>query len=314
MKFVLVWVLGLSLFAAIVPPGIIKASHRTYVLRQSGRWLLSPTIPGRFDASALLRLPGGSLATVNDKALPLCKVVIRTNGTATLVPIPELFSLESVRIAAGNPRYVPDTEGIAVDEAGRIYICTEGQRWIFRCEADGSGVIRLDIDWTPAKRWFNASEGNAAWEGIAVGNGRLYLANERSVGRIVVVDLIDLKVIDDFQVAPAGKAARDVHYSDLCWWKGDLWVLCRESRCVLRVNPANHSVLAEFDFSAIELDRNNTYLSALPFGFVEGLSVDDDSIWLVVDNNGIPRRSAPTDFRGLLFQCTRPDQESPAER
>ncbi len=309
MKFIAAWVLCVTLFAAIVPPGVSKPSHTIHQLRPSGRWLLTPSTSGRFDASALFRDSEGTLLTVNDKELPLCSIHTHTNGTASVVPIPKLFSLEAVRKAAGNSRYVPDTEGIASDESGRFYICTEGQRWIFRCESDGSGVIRLDIDWTPVKRWFSPTDGNAAWEGIAVGNGRLYLANERSIGRIVVVDLIDMKVIDDFQVAPAGKAARDVHYSDLCWWKGDLWVLCRESRCVLQVNPNTHSVIAEFNFESIELDRNNIYLSALPFGFVEGLSVDDDSIWLAVDNNGLPRRSAPTDFRGLLFQCARPDRE-----
>lgn len=306
-KFITLWMLSVSLLAAIVPPGVTKGHHRVYPLRQTERWLLNPTVSGRFDASALLRLTNGILLTVNDKSLPLCKIDLKTNGVAAVVPISELFSLEAVRKAAGNPRYAPDTEGIAVDEAGRIYICTEGQRWIFRSEADGSGVTRLDIDWTPVKRWFHPSDGNAAWEGIAVGDGKLYLANERSVGRIVVVDLMTLKVIDDFQVAPAGKAARDIHYSDLCWWKGDLWVLCRESRCVLRVNPTTHSVISEFDFAAIELDRNNIYLSALPFGFMEGLLVDDRSIWLAVDNNGLPRRSAPTDFRGLLLRCPRPD-------
>jgi len=165
--------LSVTLFAAIAPPGVTKGLHRVYSLRQTGRWLLNPTESGRFDASALLSLSNGILLTVNDKSLPLCRIDLKTNGFATVVPIPELFSLEAVREAVGNPRYAPDTEGIAVDEAGRIYICTEGQRWIFRSEADGSGVTRLDIDWSPVKRWFNPKDGNAAWEGIAVGDGRL---------------------------------------------------------------------------------------------------------------------------------------------
>jgi hypothetical protein len=306
-KLLAILTLGVSLLAALHPPGVAQSSHPIFKLKQADRWLLQSAESGRFDASALLRLPDGSLLTVNDKALPLYRVDPDTNGIAHITPIHHLFPLEKVRQAAQNPRYAPDTEGIALDEMGRLYICTEGQRWIFRCESDGSNVVRLDIDWSPVKKWFNAADGNAAWEGIAVGSGRLYLANERSVGRIVVVDLESLTVIDDFQVSPAGKAARDVHYSDLCWWKGELWVLCRESRCVLRVNPKTHKVISEFDFESIELDRHNAFLTPLPYGFMEGLSVDDQSIWLALDNNGLPRRSAPTDARGLLFRCFRPD-------
>lgn len=46
---------------------------------------------------------------------------------------------------------------------------------------------------------------------------RLYVANERQTGRILVVDLPTMKVVDDFAVASAGGAARDTHFSDLCW-------------------------------------------------------------------------------------------------
>lgn len=297
-----------------VPPATVpvpaEPSHPFYVLASDARWLLQPA-SGRFDASALLRLPDGALLTVNDKELPPCRIDLGTNGVAKLVPQPQWFPLDAVRKASPNPRFAPDTEGLAIDEEGRLYICTEGQRWIFRSNPGEAQVERLEIDWSPVQKWFSPKDGNASWEGIAVGAGRLYLANERSTGRIVVVDLKTLRVTDDFQVAPTGNTSADVHYTDLCWFKGDLWVLCRDIRKVLRVQPATRTVLAEFDFADVELAPQNAYITALPYGFVEGLAVDDTHIWLAVDNNGMPRRSAPTDFRPLLLRCPRPDIRVP---
>ena len=45
-----------------------------------------------------------------------------------------------------------------------------------------------------------------------MGDGRLYVANERQMGRIIAVDLESLRVVEDFSVRPLGSNARDVHY------------------------------------------------------------------------------------------------------
>ena len=118
-----------------------------------------------------------------------------------------------------------------------------------------------------------------------------------------------MKVTGSFQVTPLGNPARDVHYTDLCWFDGELWVLCRESRCVLRVDPEKRRVLAQFDYLELETARENAYSHPYPYGFVEGLAVDADNIWLVVDNNGFPRVADPKDRRPTLWRCPRPDRK-----
>jgi hypothetical protein len=296
---------GIAGPAAILPA---PPSAPKYTLAAAGRWLMRSPDGHRFDASGLLRLPDGTLLTVNDKALPPCRIVLSTNGTARLVALTNLFAPADVVAVAGRLASALDCEGLARDDSGRIYVCEEGSRSIFR-SMPGGPVERLPIDWSPVRRWFSTTDGNASFEGIAVGGNRLYVANERSIGRIIVVDLDTMKVTDDFQVTPIGRPAHDVHYSDLAWWRGDLWVLCRESRCVLRVDPASRVVKAEFDYTGIEMAPENVYVTPLPYGFFEGLSVDDESIWLAVDNNGLPRRQAPGDTRGLLFRCPRPDSK-----
>ncbi len=293
--------------AVNLPDPSAPAHHH---LSASGRWLLHAPGNIRFDASALLLRPDGSLLTVNDKALPVCRIETGTNGIARLIPQPDLFPQAAVQAVSGRPHAPLDCEGLAQDDQGRLYVCEESGRAVFRTRPGGP-VERLDIDWTPVRKWFNAADPNASFEGIAVGGNRLYVANERSIGRIIVVDLPSLKVVDDFQVTPIDRPARDVHYSDLCWWRDELWVLCRESRCILRVDPTTRSVKAQYDYAEVEQAPQNAYFNPLPYGFVEGLAVNDDSIWLVVDNNGLSRRVAPTDTRGLLFRCDRPDRVQP---
>lgn len=305
--------LGMVLRLLAVEPAATPGTTSTnsFELTPDGRWLMQPG-SGRYDASALLRLPDGRLLTVNDKEVPPCVIVFGTNHMTRLVPERSWFPMDAVRSAAGRPRYAPDIEGLAIDDQGRLYICTEGPRWIFRTDPDGRSVERLPIDWTPVQRWFSTNDANASWEGIAVGGSRLYLANERSTGRIVEVDLSTFKVVHDFQVAPHGNTSADVHYSDLSWFAGELWVLCRDVRKILRVAPATRSVIAEYDFAAAELSPQNIYLTALPYGFAEGLSVDATHFWVAFDNNGMPRRSAPTDFRPLLLRFPRPDRPAPS--
>jgi len=36
--------------------------------------------------------------------------------------------------------------------------------------------------------------------------------------------------------------------------------------------------------------------------------VDADNVWLLIDNNGYPRKSNPQDARPLLLRCPRPDR------
>ncbi len=308
------WLLTLILGAGCATSGQSASERPTtpirHPLRAAQTWRLDSPGEVRFDASALLLLPDGALLTVNDKVPGVYRIEFGAqDGTARLVALPDAFTPRQLAPLVGEKspgRF--DFEGLARDEAGRLLVCEEGRRWILRLDPRSKTVERLPLDWTPVAKWFNA-EPNASFEGLAVGGGQLYVANERSVGRIIVVDLATLKIVDDFQVAPIGRAARDIHYTDLCWFGSELWVLCRESRCVLRVNPVTHAVLAEFDYAGIETAPLNWYAHPYPFGFVEGLAVDAENIWLAVDNNGFPRGADRNDHRPTLWRCPRPDRK-----
>jgi hypothetical protein len=62
-----------------------------------------------------------------------------------------------------------------------------------------------------------------------------------------------------------------LHYSDLSWFKGHLFVLLRHHQVILEVDPATRDVLAEYNYHAIEDAPQHAYHKAYPTGTMEGL-------------------------------------------
>src|SRR5690606_4727576 len=97
-------------------------------------------------------------------------------------------------------------------------------RAVFRLDPEKGGVEMLRIDWGPAAKYF-ADDPNASFEGIAAGNGRLYLANERNSPRILVVELSETgkpegTVADSLFVNSDGFAFGGAHYRGLAFHDG----------------------------------------------------------------------------------------------
>lgn len=299
---------------ASLPGATSTQAWPRYSLKLDKAWQLN--VPGGkpFEASGLLWTQDGQLLTVDNSSLGLYRVHFRKGWhSLDLELLPNLFTQPHLAPFQKEKFGSYDFEGIAEDPEGRLYLCEEANRWILRADPKTKTIERLNIDWSPVRKYFNALDRNAAFEGVAIGEGRLYVANERLRGRIIVVDLQSLKVIDDFLVQPRGSNARDVDYSDLSWFENSLWVLLRESRCVLKVEPTKHRVLAEYDYREVEDDPEFIYSKRYPTGVMEGLGVDRDSIWLVTDNNNLGRVRFPRDTRPTLFKCPRPDRKLDAD-
>ena len=302
---------GVSLLAAVLLCGCAGLHRQPQEQEQSvpqhyvltADLQVSLNLPGvpQFQASGLLFLPSGELLTINDRSPTLYRVQFHSGAPAAdLVPVTECFG--SNRMAQFRARDL-DCEGIARDSAGRLYICEEDSRSIFRCDPAKGNVERLPIDWTPVARFFS-SDRNASFEGIAIGNDTLYVANERSDPVIIVVDLGTLRVVDSFVVQPlSGSFLGILHYSDLSWHNGHLFVLCRHHRVIVEVDPRTRRVVAEFDYRNVE--EQLAYRKRYPTGIMEGLAVDDDTFWLVTDNNGMGLNASPADTRPILLRCRR---------
>ena len=275
--------------------------RKHYTLKADATWQLNTK--ERFDASALAS-HNGKLLTVNDRDGVLYELDFQTNYIAALkrtsfFPRAALSQVAPKRAA----RY--DCEGIAIDAAGNLYISEESQRLVFKSSPDGKKVTALNIDFSPVKKFLGADR-NASFEGIAVQGDRLYLANERSSARIIVVDLSTERVVDSFFVDSEGFAFGGPHYSDLAFFEDRLFILNRNHRCIFEVDPATKRVLAEYSFAQMELAEAVAYKSDYPTGAMEGLAIDQQNFWLITDNNGKARFKHPKDIRPTLFRCRRP--------
>jgi hypothetical protein len=291
------------------PAGQADPSYKAYTLSAEQIWQMN--LPGgqRFDASGLFLEKSGVLLTESDQNIGVYRVGFTPgNDSVDLEQIPDCFTLEQLAPFAAEKFGRYDCEGVTEDDLGRIYLCEEANRWILRWDPRTKSVERLNIDWTPVRKYFSGDR-NAAWEGIAIHDGTLYVANERKRGRLIAVDLRTLKVTDDFVVRASHSIWWEAHYSDLCWFDGALFVLMREDHVILKVNPATHRVLAEYDFAAMEHSPDAAYHTVYPVvvGVMEGLAVDKNYFWLCTDNNGLSRKKHPGDIRPTLFKCRRPD-------
>lgn len=287
--------------AAGIPPQQ-DSKRKKYTLTAENYWRLQPPSAKRFDASGLV-WDGARLLTVNDERPEVCEIEFGSANVAKLKPT-ELFSWKDVtRFLVGkHGRF--DFEGLACDEQGRIYVCEEGNRWLLRYDPARKKTERLDIDWSPVRQYFS-SDDNASFEGVAVGGGKLWVANERDRARVIEVDLETLKVVGDFAPQPSTWGIV-LHYSDLCWFKGHLFLLLRHHRLILEIDPTTREVVAEYDYHTLEDAPEHEYRKAYPTGTMEGLAVDDQYFWLVTDNNGFARVQDASDARPTLFKCKRP--------
>jgi len=274
---------------------------KRFTLTADAYWRLE--LPnGRFDASGLIH-DNGALLVVSDEDPTLYRIHPGDGNVARLEKT-EIFTPAQLRPYLPEKHGRFDFEGLARDDRGRIYVCEEADRWILRWDPATKIVERLPIDWSSVRQYFSADR-NSSFEGIAIGGGRLWVANERDRARIIEVDLETLKVVSDFAVSPS-TFGFFLHYSDLAWHDDKLFILLRHDRLILQIDPKSHRVEAEYNFEAIEEAPEHQYFKTYPTGAMEGLAIDKDYFWLVTDNNGQARRQDPRDTRPTLFRCPRP--------
>jgi uncharacterized protein YjiK len=283
--------------------------RKHFTLTADASWQLD--VQERFDASALA-FRNGNLITVNDRDGAFYELTVGTNSIAKLKKL-DLFAKSRLSEIAPRKASRFDLEGISIDPQGNIYVSEETQRLVFKSSPDGKSLEVLTFDWSPVQK-FISRDPNASLEGIAVAGDSLYLANERSSARILVIDLPSRKIIDSFFVDSDGFAFGGPHYSDLTFFEDRLFVLNRNNRCILEVDPRKKQVLAEYSFAQMELTEDVAYRSDYPTGAMEGLAIDTEHFWLLTDNNGKARFKHPQDTRPTLFRCKRPNLESSRSR
>jgi len=233
--------------------------------------------PSRFDPSGVA-MRDGELFVVSDKPgwRGLHRVGPAVGGRRPLIPEPD----------PGGP-WPADAEGLAwcgdrwqiADEAGALWELRPGSP-----AALGASPLPPGAD-----AW-----GNAGLEGVACApDGRVWVAKERDPPGLWSLEPGGARAL-----ARPADAISDLHFAD-----GRLWALAREARALLELDPATG---VERGREALPLDEAAWTTTHEPYGMAEGLIVDEDGLWLVLDVNEHGLKAEGGAPWGLLLRLRRP--------
>ena len=200
-----------------------------------------------------------------------------------------------------------DFEGISIDQHGNFYLVSERQYRILRVRQDGQSCWIV-----PSLKHLGQLQGifvkeNAALEGIAYVDKDLFvLCAERQPRALAILNLsqgvvdIQIRVRNNTPLAIADKRKPD--FSDLCYYRGNLFALQRFASAISRERWDGKQWHEEkfWSYAHIENDPLQNYQD-MTFGLAEGLCMDQDKIYIIYDNNQQPRQQNSSDSRPLLL-------------
>jgi uncharacterized protein YjiK len=207
-----------------------------------------------------------------------------------------------------------DLEGITCDPEGNFYLCSESACQILFVSHDGKEAHWIFESLKPygeEKGLFQVE--NAYLEGIALsGTNQFILCAEREPRGI-----IDLHLKDDsaeVRVYNLDKTNREMMKNNFTDFTGlfvegkTILVLERAASAISRLDYTEDTVVVSpvWSYDQIENSDELRYADTL-FRCGEGLALDDEYAYVILDNNGEARYSNPEDKRPLLFIMERPE-------
>jgi len=250
--------------------------------------------PGDFQPSGLA-LRQGLLYTVSDKTSDaLLQIDLRTDGEAE--------ATAQVPIKMGRNL---DLEGIAVDAGGDFLVVSEAAERLLRVPASGTARW-VDVDFAGAARAAGLlATAGAGFEGVAVLGDRLVLAAEREPRGLVVARAGRVWAWQLERSRVPLPAGRRPDFADLAVDGGRLYALVRNADAIVELVPAGERFEEGRWWSFAEAVAAHPYQDQR-FGMAEGLAMDEHHLYVVLDNNGSPRRRPPEDRRAMLFVFRKP--------
>ena len=206
-----------------------------------------------------------------------------------------------------------DFEGLAFRN-GSFFIVSEANFRVLRVHETGS-----DLAWvTPSVEEAGIEAGlfgekNARLEGLALlGGGRIVLAAERAPRGLidVVIDAQGEAQISTLVCAASRlliEPPREADFADLFYDGEDLYALTRNADAIVRIAFDENGLeeLEVWSFAHVTNAPEYGY-EDMTFGKAEGLTMDDERVYIILDNNGLARSNDPTDTRPMLFVFARP--------
>ncbi len=315
-KWLLGFVIGTSAAACAAEAAALDSLALRHVYRIDG--------PPRLEPSGLAYC-NGQLLMVSDKHNAKIFQLDRAGDTAYAVvnrelkdiPPPREITLPWLHRAQNwsaehlfNVRY--DWEGITCDPAGALYLVSETFGQVLQVDANGA------MRWLDAPLYESAhAQGmlqrfNAFFEGIQWTAVGLLLAAEREErGLVEVQNEPAPRPVRAVSVAPSGLPHPTTHkrtsdFSGLAAANGKLYTLERNDSAVCRRARDNFAIEQCWSYAFAENNPDHVYKDT-SYGQAEGLEIVGDALFVVIDNNGQPRRAAPMDVRPVLFEFVFPD-------
>jgi uncharacterized protein YjiK len=289
--------------------------------RHEGQLIVSFPIEGEFGVPVEpsgLAFHDGFLYTVSDEhddmMFKLEMSVDEHAGDAdlTLIGIPLAF-------APGTQGDGMDFEGIASDRRDGFYVLSEEYARVFHMDLQDATLRPV----TPSlldrgKRAGLFRTGSAGFEGMAFDGERLVLCAERRPRAVVEFGVSSgadpqLVVQKDVRTRSAFPEGADADFAGLFSEDGALYVLERNAYAVCRLRKVDgrYVVDAALSYGKAIDDHNLRYQrkarETIDYGRGEGLALDPDRVYVVLDNNGRPLKSDPDDARARLLVLRRPE-------
>ena len=254
-----------------------------------------------------LTIFNNTLFTVSDKHDDTIFRVQLMDDKAVLVPHVQFILSEPVAEKA------LDFEGITCDNEGNFYIVSEGTFRILRVSADGEKVSWVSPSLQPHGKKVGLFQTRGAYlEGITlVDENQFVVCAERQPRGIIEVNTGTIPpTITAFKYNTTRAELpkdRSPDFTGLFWENGILYTLQRNAYILCKL-VKNHQGFKEKDLWSYEaiVTREEFQYENMKFGRAEGLCMDENYVYIILDNNGDARRSDPSDRRPLLLIMERP--------
>ncbi|WP_377563569.1 hypothetical protein [Microbulbifer celer] len=242
-------------------------------------------------------------------------LVQRTLFAPPDLPRDQPVSLKTRAIHYANFQGRMDFEGITCDEDG-VYLLSERHNRLVTFSGSGerySGET-LRGRWLP-QRWSESARANGYLqkfngesEGVVKVGGDFWIALEREPRGLLHLRDGDIEGSEYHDLPGAGLDfyGRSEDVTGLAFYRGGLYTLERNAYAVCRRSFDNLTAQWCIRYRHVEESPEKAYLERT-YAKAEGLAINDAGIFIVLDNNGVGRVSAPDDRRGLLMQLAHPE-------
>ena len=200
-----------------------------------------------------------------------------------------------------------DLEGIATGPEGSFYLLSEAHSRILQVFPDGRSVWATESVYDAGRGAGLFRVNNGGLEGFAcLGDRHFLLLAERQPRGWLEVDgetVIDAARMPTTRYGKGLALSRIPDFTGADFFDDKLYVLFRNGELVTTLERTQggwaEGALA-WSFASTIRDQRWSYRDKM-YGMAEGLAVDEDYFYVVVDNNGSPRSSSADDVRPLLL-------------